>query len=62
MVQGRSICLARHFHGLVSVQDIRGLTGFLSSIVAHSLQKVLEGLGELPRLNYLGQSSTVCHL
>lgn len=32
MVQGRSICLARHFHGLVSVQDIRGLTGFLSSI------------------------------
>lgn len=32
MVEGRSICLAGHLHGLVSVQNIRGLRGFLSSI------------------------------
>lgn len=32
MVQGGSICLAGHLHGLVSVQNIRGLSGFLSSI------------------------------
>ena len=32
MVQGRSVCLAGQLHRLVSVQNIRGLRGFLSSI------------------------------